>query len=92
MFLFTWVVLLAGSIGVREHMHVRLVLVRDRFPTFGRKCFDFCAELLAVLFGLLLVVKGWDYFIATTEQGMVSAAVRYPLQYLYIVAPISGTS
>ena len=90
LFLFTWVVLLAGSIGVREHMHVRLIILRDRFPEFGRKCFDFCAEFLAVLFGLVLLVKGWDYCVATTEQGIVSAAVRYPLQYLYIVAPISG--
>ena len=90
LFLFTWVVLLAGSIGVREHMHVRLIIIRDRFPEFGRKCFDFIAEVLAVLFGLLLLVKGWDYCVATTEQGMVSAAVRYPLQYLYMVAPISG--
>ena len=23
-------------------------------------CFDFCAEALAVFFGLLLLIKGWD--------------------------------
>ena len=90
LFLFTWVVLLAGSIGVREHMHVRLILVRDRFAPFGRKCFDLCAEVLAIAFGFLLLIKGWDYTVATAEQGMVSAAVRYPLQYLYFVAPLAG--
>lgn len=90
LFLFTWVVLLAGSIGVREHMHVRLILVRDRFPSFGRMCFDFFAEALTIAFGLLLLIKGWDYTVATAEQGMVSAAVRYPLQYLYLVAPVAG--
>lgn len=90
LFLFTWVVLLAGSIGVREHMHVRLILVRDRFPPFGRKCFDAIAEGLTIAFGLLLLFKGWDYLVATTEQGMVSAAVRYPLQYLYFAAPLAG--
>ena len=90
LFLFTWVVLLAGSIGVREHMHVRLILVRDRFAPFGRKCFDFFAEGLTLSFGLLLLFKGWDYTVATAEQGMVSAAVRYPLQYLYFVAPLAG--
>ena len=90
LFLFTWVVLLAGSIGVREHMHVRLILVRDRFAPFGRKCFDFFAEGLTLAFGFLLLVKGWDYTVATAEQGMVSAAVRYPLQYLYFVAPLAG--
>ena len=90
LFLFTWVVLLAGSIGVREHMHVRLILVRDRFAPFGRKCFDLFAEVLAIAFGFLLLIKGWDYTVATAEQGMVSAAVRYPLQYLYFVAPLAG--
>lgn len=90
LFLFTWVVLLAGSVGVREHMHVRLILVRDRFAPFGRKCFDFFAEALAIAFGFLLLIKGWDYTLATAEQGMVSAAVRYPLQYLYFVAPLAG--
>ena len=90
LFLFTWVVLLAGSIGVREHMHVRLILVRDRFAPFGRKCFDFFAEGLTLSFGLLLLFKGWDYTVAKAEQGMVSAAVRYPLQYLYFVAPLAG--
>lgn len=91
LFLFTWVVLLAGSVGVREHMHVRLVLVRNCFPPFGRKCFDFFAESLAVAFGLLLLVKGWDYIEITAAQGMVSAAVRYPLQFLYLAAPLAGT-
>ena len=90
LFLFTWVVLLAGSIGVREHMHVRLILVRDRFPALGRKLFDAAAELLAMAFGLLLLLKGWDYMANTAEQGMVSAAVRYPLQYLYLAAPTAG--
>ncbi|MDX9862931.1 MAG: TRAP transporter small permease [Rhodospirillales bacterium] len=90
LFLFTWVVLLAGSVGVREHMHVRLVLIRDRFPPFGRKCFDFMAESLTIGFGLLLVVKGWDYIATTAEQGMVSAAVRYPLEFLYLAAPLAG--
>lgn len=71
-------------------MHVRLILVRDRFPPFGQKCFDFFAETLAILFGLLLLIKGWEYTVVTAEQGMVSAAVRYPLQYLYLVAPITG--
>jgi TRAP-type C4-dicarboxylate transport system permease small subunit len=91
LFLFTWVVLLAGSVGVREHMHVRLVLVRDLFPPCGRKCFDFVAESLTVAFGLLLVVKGADYIEITAAQGMVSAAVRYPLQFLYLAAPLAGT-
>lgn len=91
LFLFTWVVLLAGSVGVREHMHVRLVLIRDRFPPFGRKCFDFFAETLSMGFGLLLVVKGWDYIEITADQGMVSAAVRYPLEFLYLAAPLAGS-
>ena len=90
LFLFTWVVLLAGSIGVREHMHVRLILVRDRFPALGRKFFDAFAEFLTMAFGLLLLFKGWDYMVGTAEQGMVSAAVRYPLQYLYLAAPVTG--
>ena len=88
LFLFTWVVLLAGSLGVREGFHVRLTLFRDFLPPRGRWGLDLIGHLIAGFFGGLVVFSGYHYLDATL--GQVSAAVRYPIEYLHVAAPVCG--
>ena len=88
LFLFTWVVLLAGSLGVREGFHVRLTLFCDLLPKRGRWALDLVTHLIAGIFGGLVLVSGYSYLDSTL--GQVSAAVRYPIEYLHAAAPVCG--
>ncbi len=86
--LFTWIVLLAGSLGVREGFHVRLTILLDPLPKIVRLWVERVIVLLVLCFGAILLVSGVDYVARTL--GQVSAAVRYPIQVLTASAPVAG--
>ena len=88
MFLFTWVALLAGSLGVREGFHVRLTLLLTLLPPPARAGAERLIVLAVAVFGLCLAYAGWLYLDATL--GQVSAAVRYPIEALHLSAPVCG--
>lgn len=88
LFLFTWVVLLAGSLGVRENFHVRLTLFLDFLPSRVKWGFNLVIHLISGFFGGLVVYSGYHYLDATL--GQVSAAVRYPIEFLHAAAPVCG--
>jgi TRAP-type C4-dicarboxylate transport system permease small subunit len=88
LFLFTWVVLLAGSLGVREGFHVRLTLFCNLLPPRAKRALDLVTHLIAGTFGGLVLFSGYRYLDSTL--GQVSAAVRYPIEYLHAAAPVCG--
>lgn len=88
LFLFTWIVLLAMSACVREGAHVRLVLVLDVAPPRLRVWWERVLDFAALGFGLAFAWSGASYVEATL--GQVSAAVRYPIEWLHASAPVAG--
>ncbi|WP_119166116.1 TRAP transporter small permease [Algihabitans albus] len=88
LFLFTWVVLLTGSLGVREGFHVRLTFLLDLLPSAPRAAIEKLLITAVLVFGALLAYSGASYVDATL--GQVSAAVRYPIETLHLAAPVSG--
>jgi len=88
MLLFAWLILLAGSLGVREGFHVRLTIVTNQFPSIIRKILAFLITLGITVFGAVLVYSGQDLVVRTA--GDLSATIRYPIEILYYPAPICG--
>ena len=88
LFLFTWIVLLAGSLGVREDFHVRLSLVSAALPAGLARWLSRLLTLVIAGFGVALAFSGHRYLDATL--GQVSAAVRYPIEVLHAAAPVCG--
>jgi TRAP-type C4-dicarboxylate transport system permease small subunit len=88
LFLFTWIVLLTGSLGVREDFHVRLTLVSAALPAGLQRWLSRALTLVIVGFGAALAFSGHRYLDATL--GQVSAAVRYPIEALHAAAPVCG--
>lgn len=86
--LFTWIVLLGASVCIREGSHVRLGLLIDLLPAVPRALWLRLVAALVLLFCLILVSSGWDYLARTT--GRYSAAIRYPIEWLHIAAPVAG--
>lgn len=88
MLLFAWLVLLAGSLGVREGFHVRLTIVTNTLPSTLRKVLARLVTLGIMVFGGVLLYSGQDLVVRTA--GDLSATIRYPIEILYYPAPICG--
>ena len=88
MLLFVWLVLLAGSLGVREDFHVRLTVVTDRLPPLFSKILAGLITVTITAFGGVLLLSGQSLIVRTA--GHVSATIRYPIEMLYYPVPICG--
>lgn len=86
--LFTWTVLLAGSLGVREGFHVRLTLVQGMLAGSVALWLARLVHLGILAFGVVLAVGGYAYVVET--QGQTSAAIAYPIEVLHLAAPVCG--
>ena len=85
---FTWAMLLATALGVRESIHVRMEILVDAMPAPLRRWGDKLTALLVLALGGCLAWAGWNY--AHDSLGTTSAAVAYPMAWLYAAAPVSG--
>lgn len=86
--LFTWIVLLLGSVGVREGFHVRVSLIVDRLPGAARMAIERLVMAGLVLFGLVMANDGWEMVVRNWDQ--VAPATRYPLPFMYAAVPTMG--
>jgi len=86
--MFTWTVLLTGSLGVREGFHVALTLLPDRLGPAGRRWLERLILVLVTVFGGYLAQAGWAFYDGTT--GQLSAAVGYPIELLHSSAMVAG--
>lgn len=85
---FAWVVVISSAIGVRRMTHARMSLLVDSLPKPLHALADRLVALLLLGIGLFLAYAGWLYVQET--RGSFSAAVRYPIEYLYLAAPVFG--
>lgn len=86
--LFAWVIMLAGSVGVRENFHVAVDLLSGDKPSILKRISDRLVLLLTLGFGGLLTVSGYSYVVET--RGQMSAAMQYPIEALHLSAFVSG--
>lgn len=86
--MFTWIILLGGSLGIKQKFHARLTLAASVTGKWGKMSLERLSDILAILFGAVLIKSGYAYFLAT--QGGYSAAVEYPLELLYSSVPVAG--
>lgn len=85
---FGWSMLLAIALGVREGVHVRMDLLVEMLPVPLQRALDRGMLLVVAATGAFLVWSGLRYTIDTA--GAVSAAIGYPLEWLYSSAPVCG--
>jgi len=88
MFGFCWLVFLAGSLGVKESFHVSLDLLKSFLSVKAAAIFNYIIALLILIFGIFFFLSGYQYVDRTL--GQLSAAVRYPIVWLHLAAPVTG--
>jgi TRAP-type C4-dicarboxylate transport system permease small subunit len=85
---FSWCMLLAIALGVRDHIHVRMDLLTDHFPHSVQVGLDKLIGAVITGLGLFLAWSGTNY--VQDAFGSTSAAIGYPTAYLYGCAPVCG--
>lgn len=85
---FSWSMLLAIALGVRDAIHVRLDLLVEALPSAVARALDKLVSLAVAAFGAFLVWAGQNY--VADSMGATSAAIGYPTPWLYACAPVCG--
>jgi TRAP-type transport system small permease protein len=85
---FGWAMLLAIAVGVRDRIHVRMELLVDLLPECIRLLLERLIALAIAGAGSFLAWSGWNY--TADSGGLTSAAMAYPMAWLYGSAPVCG--
>lgn len=87
-FLFIWFCLLGSVIALRRRQHLGIVYFYNKIPRGGRRLLAVFIELLVAAFGAFVLLKGLELINVSGFQ--LSAAMRLPMKYVYLVFPIMG--
>lgn len=85
--LFTWLVLLYATVGLRERFHVAIDTIPVKWDLAYRMS-ERLVALLALLFGSVTLTAGISYVQRTT--GQKTAALQLPIEALYLSVPVCG--
>lgn len=85
---FSWSMLLAVALGVRDAIHVRLDLLVTLLPAPLARAADKAVAAAILGIGVFIAWSGLNYTI--DSLGATSAAIGYPTAWLYACAPVCG--
>ena len=87
-FLFIWISMLGSAYGVKEKAHVGIDFFINLCPKVMKKCAEYFAYLVTILFGIALVYLGSKLTMGTVKQ--MSPAIGIPMCYVYLALPVGG--
>jgi TRAP-type transport system small permease protein len=83
----TWFTFMGIAIGFRERLHLGMDVFEKLSPKI-LKVMDRFVDSVTFLFGLYLIVYGWDFTLMM--RGSILAATGLPNVVQYVVMPITG--
>jgi TRAP-type C4-dicarboxylate transport system permease small subunit len=83
----TWFTFMGIAIGFRERLHLGMDIF-EKLPQPVLRVLDRLIDLVTFLFGLYLVISGWDFTLMM--RGSILAATQLPNVVQYVVMPITG--
>jgi TRAP-type C4-dicarboxylate transport system permease small subunit len=86
--LFTWTILLAATTAIRDVAHVKLDMIVSWLPPRARLVWSSFVAFLVLAFCLVFAWTGTLY--VEESLGQVTAALRLPVSYVYLAAPVTG--
>ncbi len=86
---FTWMALLASAYVFGKRDHMRMGFLADKITGKAKNILEFAIDLLTFAFAGVVMVYGG---ISITKLTMIqiTASLRVPMGYIYIIVPVSG--
>lgn len=88
-YLFAWMSLLGASIVTSERGHMNIPIVVERMPESAKKVFSIVSELIAFVFGAVILLFG-GIQITTLAMGQMTSSLGVAIGFFYIVLPLTG--
>ena len=88
-FLMFYVVMLGGSLAIREDSHPSLTFVTDRMPKKMKSIWDIGLQILIIICLLVIVIYGIEQVLDSTIKK--SAGLRLSYSVVYFGFPLGGT-
>jgi TRAP-type C4-dicarboxylate transport system permease small subunit len=86
--LMVWFSFMGIAIGFREKLHMSMDSVTKFFPKRVNKLLDKIIDVCIFLFGLYLIVNGWQFTVLMNESKL--PATQLPNSVQYVVMPLTG--
>ncbi len=87
-YLLVWSTFLASTLAYKRNMHISVTVFVDVFKKRSRKIIVALSILLSLIFFSTIALYGYKYMAMQSAQ--VSAAMRMPMKWIYIVIPVSS--
>lgn len=85
---FVYSVMLATAYCIRKGKMLRVDVVINLFPPIIAKLLDLIAQLMAIIFCIILLKPSWNVMMSAYKIGNVSSGLELPMWILYTSAPV----
>ena len=82
-FLFVWAMYLSVSYAIRGDRHIRVTIVIDKLPPTLRMLACNCADLIFLVYSVIVLLFGWKVIVISLELGQIAPATEAPIALLY---------
>lgn len=86
-YLLVWSTFLGATLAYKRKMHIAVTFCIDLFKNRTRKALVILNLVSSIVFFIVITIFGVKYMILQSSQ--VSAALRMPMRWVYIVIPFS---
>lgn len=86
-YLLVWSTFLGATLAYKRGMHIAITFIVESLPKKISKLMKLLSIVLSMVFFFIAIKYGVDYITMQTYQ--VSAALRIPMKYVYLVIPVS---
>lgn len=89
-YIFIWGAWIGASYAIRQHSHLRIRFVLEKFNGRWRLFLEVVSLLIWFLFCVFLAWTGTQLVIFLFRHGELSIAMRIPIGYAYASVPVGG--
>lgn len=86
--LMVWIGFLGIAIGIQDNSHIKINLFVEKTPKKIQELLHFVQRLLAVLFGLFMVIEGGKFSLSMLSSSI--PGLKVPSAILYMAVPLAG--
>lgn len=87
-FLMIWLTFLGAAFSFQYGAHIGITLITNKIPKKLQAILQIIVAFLCTILFAVLMVKGYELVMKSTTQ--VSPALGIPMNYVYMVIPLSG--
>jgi C4-dicarboxylate transporter DctQ subunit len=85
-----WIVFIGSSICARKGMHLAVDAFAIRLNEARQRLLRMFVNTICALFGIYLVLYGYELVNLARETGQVTAAMDIPIYWVYLAIPVGG--